>query len=164
MTLSRDKEGFIDSPIYCNHANEVPWRCSCDGDCYCKAHTCKARNSGLSDHEPKGIPRLCNQTEPVQQILYSQMKPYGGCKSDGEDGCAVHRIFNPDCAFQHDNTPPGSVWIHLGCPVCYTGSFAVQVKDGAPDTRYHMANCSHCGQRFRCVDVAKNAGSETHLG
>ena len=30
--------------MFCDHANEVPARCSCDANCYCKTHTCKARN------------------------------------------------------------------------------------------------------------------------
>lgn len=29
------------SAIYCEHANEVPYSCSCDAECYCKEHTCK---------------------------------------------------------------------------------------------------------------------------
>lgn len=29
------------SPILCCHANEVPLKCPCKQDCYCKEHTCK---------------------------------------------------------------------------------------------------------------------------
>jgi hypothetical protein len=29
------------SSILCNHANEVPSKCECGTDCYCKSHTCK---------------------------------------------------------------------------------------------------------------------------
>jgi len=29
------------SPLSCEHANEVPAKCSCAADCYCKKHTCK---------------------------------------------------------------------------------------------------------------------------
>lgn len=35
-----DTKGFR-SPMYCEHANEVPMVCPCDDDCYCKSHTCK---------------------------------------------------------------------------------------------------------------------------
>ena len=28
------------SPIFCEHANEVPVCCPCSSDCYCKQHTC----------------------------------------------------------------------------------------------------------------------------
>lgn len=28
--------------IFCNHANEVPMRCPCADDCYCRANTCSA--------------------------------------------------------------------------------------------------------------------------
>jgi len=31
------------SPLYCEHANEVPQTCPCPPDCYCKDHTCKER-------------------------------------------------------------------------------------------------------------------------
>lgn len=33
---------FRDSPLYCEHANEVPVSCPCDSECYCRApgHTC----------------------------------------------------------------------------------------------------------------------------
>jgi hypothetical protein len=29
------------TPVFCEHANEVPHVCPCDADCYCKDHTCK---------------------------------------------------------------------------------------------------------------------------
>jgi hypothetical protein len=29
------------SVILCDHANEVPFKCSCSKTCYCKKHTCK---------------------------------------------------------------------------------------------------------------------------
>ena len=28
------------NPVLCGHANEVPYRCICADDCYCKSHTC----------------------------------------------------------------------------------------------------------------------------
>ena len=31
------------SPIFCEHANEMPAICTCDDDCYCKEHSCKQR-------------------------------------------------------------------------------------------------------------------------
>lgn len=31
------------SPVFCEHANEMPARCPCDSDCYCKDHSCRAR-------------------------------------------------------------------------------------------------------------------------
>jgi len=31
------------SAIYCEHANEMPVKCPCDDDCYCKEHSCKGR-------------------------------------------------------------------------------------------------------------------------
>lgn len=31
------------SAMMCAHANEVPARCPCDADCYCKTHTCAHR-------------------------------------------------------------------------------------------------------------------------
>lgn len=38
--LEKDKE---ESSLLCDHANEVPAKCKCDTDCYCKSHTCKPR-------------------------------------------------------------------------------------------------------------------------
>jgi hypothetical protein len=29
--------------MFCEHANEVPMRCPCDSDCYCKDYTCRSR-------------------------------------------------------------------------------------------------------------------------
>ena len=34
----------ITSAIYCEHANEMPAKCPCDDDCYCKQHSCKGDN------------------------------------------------------------------------------------------------------------------------
>jgi hypothetical protein len=31
------------SPVFCEHANEVPQTCPCPPNCYCKNHTCKNR-------------------------------------------------------------------------------------------------------------------------
>lgn len=31
------------SAMYCEHANEAPRACRCDGDCYCKEHSCRGR-------------------------------------------------------------------------------------------------------------------------
>lgn len=31
----------IDSPMFCEHANECPVSCPCPPNCYCKTHTCK---------------------------------------------------------------------------------------------------------------------------
>ncbi len=44
-TFSDNTPKMTKSPIYCNHANEVPVVCPCDDDCYCKEHTCKPRRS-----------------------------------------------------------------------------------------------------------------------
>lgn len=38
------------SPIYCEHANEMPHVCPCDPDCYCKDHSCRPRCRGCSSH------------------------------------------------------------------------------------------------------------------
>lgn len=32
----------MNSPIFCNHANEVPYECTCQEGCYCKSNTCVA--------------------------------------------------------------------------------------------------------------------------
>lgn len=34
--------------IFCEHANEVPYTCPCDADCYCKENTCRTRGSKTS--------------------------------------------------------------------------------------------------------------------
>lgn len=31
------------SAVFCEHANEMPQRCPCDDNCYCKDHSCRAR-------------------------------------------------------------------------------------------------------------------------
>lgn len=56
MTADRDANGFISSPIYCDHANENPSRCICQADCYCKANTCKNPDR-WADHAPLGSTR-----------------------------------------------------------------------------------------------------------
>ena len=41
--LKEDKKN--NSSILCNHDNEVPAKCKCDDDCYCKEHTCKDKKT-----------------------------------------------------------------------------------------------------------------------
>lgn len=31
------------SAVYCGHANENPWVCTCPSNCYCKEHTCRTK-------------------------------------------------------------------------------------------------------------------------
>lgn len=31
------------SPVFCEHANEVPNKCNCKSSCYCKKHSCRAK-------------------------------------------------------------------------------------------------------------------------
>lgn len=39
------------SPLYCDHANEMPAACPCPEDCYCKSHSCKKKPKPIvSDH------------------------------------------------------------------------------------------------------------------
>lgn len=38
---STGRESRYGSPVFCEHANEVPGRCPCEPLCYCKANTCK---------------------------------------------------------------------------------------------------------------------------
>jgi len=33
-----------ESPVFCEHANEMPQRCPCDAACYCKSHSCRPRS------------------------------------------------------------------------------------------------------------------------
>lgn len=35
--------GGTSSPVLCEHANEVPHRCPCPPNCYCKTNTCESR-------------------------------------------------------------------------------------------------------------------------
>lgn len=39
--LTNPTEPVGDRPELCGHANENPWWCHCDKDCYCRSHTCK---------------------------------------------------------------------------------------------------------------------------
>lgn len=32
------------SPVFCEHANEMPQVCPCDDLCYCKDHSCRPRS------------------------------------------------------------------------------------------------------------------------
>lgn len=43
------KEDFYASPVFCEHANEVPHFCPCGPRCYCKANTCRDRLVGSWD-------------------------------------------------------------------------------------------------------------------
>lgn len=43
--------------VFCAHANEVPTRCPCEPNCYCKSHTCKKRNRAQSVENEYDIQR-----------------------------------------------------------------------------------------------------------
>lgn len=55
MTWTRDANGFYDSPLLCEHANEMPAACPCPSDCYCKAHSCRSPDRAAL-FPPKGRP------------------------------------------------------------------------------------------------------------
>ena len=38
------------SPLFCEHANEVPGTCNCKENCYCKTHSCKQKESEHTFH------------------------------------------------------------------------------------------------------------------
>lgn len=54
MPAERDADGVMTSSIYCDHANEMPAKCPCDSDCYCKKHSC-ASPERFAAHPPKWI-------------------------------------------------------------------------------------------------------------
>lgn len=43
------------SAIFCSHANERPYTCPCDEDCYCREHSCK---SGTNHPKEYVVPRI----------------------------------------------------------------------------------------------------------
>lgn len=47
------------SPIFCEHANEVPLICNCPVDCYCKQHTCKDNITKTIKRNIRGVVK-CN--------------------------------------------------------------------------------------------------------
>ena len=51
----------------CNHANESPTYCHCPEGCYCKIHTCRAREE--SKTVPMPAPRKVGEPENLEHIL-----------------------------------------------------------------------------------------------
>lgn len=64
------------SPIFCEHANEVPVCCPCNSDCYCKQHTCSGRPSLLSD-----LPIVDDPNEMYEEAIMAiiQMREWLSC-------------------------------------------------------------------------------------
>ena len=70
------------SAIYCEHANEMPARCPCDDDCYCKQHSCKK-------HSRKKKPRSMPSNEQLLKWAKSFPPPaewYNDDTDPFEDG------------------------------------------------------------------------------
>jgi hypothetical protein len=44
-----NKKSQSGNSMFCEHANEVPGKCKCDNDCYCKDHTCKNKNGHIKN-------------------------------------------------------------------------------------------------------------------
>ena len=55
----KTEEPVVNDPMLCDHANEVPMKCTCGNTCYCKAHTCKLNDikQQVTDLTPKNPPR-----------------------------------------------------------------------------------------------------------
>jgi len=43
------------SPVFCEHANEVPVECKCKPDCYCKTYTCKIAKKSIKKAKLKMV-------------------------------------------------------------------------------------------------------------
>ena len=77
------------SPISCNHANEMPVICPCDDDCYCKEHSCKLRKlrkaSSMPDCRDGGAEDICKAV----LIEYYRATSLHGSFNSTHEGYAV---------------------------------------------------------------------------
>lgn len=56
---NHNMDGYYNSPLYCEHANEMPLVCPCSGDCYCKMYSCKSPDrNAVNPPEPKDMSLL----------------------------------------------------------------------------------------------------------
>lgn len=62
------------SPLFCDHANEVPVSCPCDDDCYCKQHTCKPVPVPINDDPVEMYEEAIEQLRKWFSEIYSPAK------------------------------------------------------------------------------------------
>lgn len=55
----------IESPIYCEHANECPSYCRCPSDCYCRTQRC---TNILSLDELRELIKACSPVSEDQKL------------------------------------------------------------------------------------------------
>lgn len=67
------------SPIYCNHANEMPYDCPCSDECYCKSHSCKSKRSITSSPLNQAVPNLSEDLVEVYEEAICDMRRWLSC-------------------------------------------------------------------------------------
>ena len=65
------KNDISSSPIFCEHANEMPVCCPCSPDCYCKQHSCR---SGQIPYMP-----LADDPNEMYEEAIIQMRNWLSC-------------------------------------------------------------------------------------
>lgn len=55
-TSNGTEKDIVSSVFSCNHTNEVPTKCPCAGECYCRRNTCQVKMKGPYSEIPK-IPK-----------------------------------------------------------------------------------------------------------
>lgn len=100
----------INSVILCDHANEVPFKCLCSKNCYCKKHTCKDIIKKIKHKE------IQKPKRPLNRLI--RESDIGGCPKCGSSlhitsnyfrrflkmfGLKVDGCIHPDCENYYKN-------------------------------------------------------------
>ena len=104
-------------PMLCDHANEVPFKCKCPKNCYCKTHTCKPTSKEL---KPNGMPMntfLISIDDGWVEYRYK----LNGCKN--ESICTMYEKIRRIFKSRKDN---GEIRTFKGKPYKNSG----RIKDG----------------------------------
>lgn len=64
------------SAITCDHANEVPYKCSCINGCYCKDNTCNSISANPEYEKPRKYYLITHLKDMRRRILESGRSAY----------------------------------------------------------------------------------------
>jgi hypothetical protein len=107
-----ENPGSTNDPLLCNHANENPFSCPCQIDCYCKANTCKTKSYIRLNRDTIGgriaglVPLMVEELQKGNNVLLDNTH------------CIVDHRKDFIAAAKQMNVPISCVWFNTSIDDC----------------------------------------------